>query len=833
MSRRWGVCLVLAVASAASIRAGAVESTEPRRSELTRPLSERQPLVAGVNIDSFPYSFLDHQGNWTGFSAELLDAVTRVMQLRIVRAAGTAPELDERFRNGEFDLTQALGQSPERERYAEFSVPFLTLQCAIFVRKSSPTITAVQDLNGKRFAILDKGSIGDRLARDNHLRMERVYVSSVEAALRAVDRGECDAALASQLTALSVIERRGLRNVRMLDWSFPDYDIRHCFAVHKGDAQLLARLNEGLAILQRNGEFRRIYDRWFGRFESPKISRDQVIAYGIGLLIVALAATVFAYLRQRRLRLRILRQTEELAGHQALLQALYDNLPYAICLLEIAPRGRRVLSTNRQADRFLGVSSREASGRFLEDLPMDREWARAIESLLRRAGTSAELMREECRLEKLHLQTVLTLVPLAPGPEGHVRLCLLAEDVTERHQLDQEISQSRKLRAVGELVGGIAHEFNNLLTPVMLKTGEMRLEWGRDQRLLQEIDLIADVVKRAADLTRRLLTFGRKTDVHAEPVRLATVVDNCFALLRPTVDRRIVWENALARDLPALFLRPTDVNQIVINLVLNGRDTLMDKLAGAHAGWTPTIRVEAVQLPLAAISCAPGSVPQNGFSGWQRLTVRDNGMGMEAEARERLFEPFFTTKEIGRGTGLGLAIVWQLVHEAGGRIEVESKLGEGTAFHVFLPVAPVPADFTAPAGPGSRAKPGQARILLVEDDDLVAMTIGAVLRRAGHSVQHESDGMAAWRHLETRFADYDLVLLDLNMPGLNGLELTQRIRAAARYKGSLIIISGRVDAEQMRELSDLKVTSVLNKPFEIAELQSAVSRVLECGGRTE
>jgi hypothetical protein len=207
-------------------------------------------------------------------------------------------------------------------------------------------------------------------------------------------------------------------------------------------------------------------------------------------------------------------------------------------------------------------------------------------------------------------------------------------------------------RAVGELVGGIAHEFNNLLTPIMLRVGEIQAGWHHDAALIAETRIISEAVQRSAELTRRLLTFGRKNEVRVESVHLRHVIENCFSLMRLTIDRRIVWEQAVPDDLPPLTFNTTDLNQIILNLIINARDTLIEKLALRRDQWTPTIRVEARLLPSDSSPAETGSPSRRQILGWQCLTVRDNGLGMSAEVRERIFEPFFTTKVVGKGTGL-------------------------------------------------------------------------------------------------------------------------------------------------------------------------------------
>lgn len=801
------------------------------RPDFDRPLSERQPLVVGVTSDSYPHGFINDRGEWVGYSADLFDAVARVMNLKFRRVSAPGKELFQRFKDGEFDLLQAYSQTTEREAYAEFSFPFLTLQGAVFVRQQDSPIRTLNDFNGRRFAIIGRGSIGEQFIRDHRLQVEAVYVSSSEEALALVDRGDCAGTFMSHLTALSVAERNGLDSIVLFGEPLADYDIRHCFAVHKGDARLLARINEGLAILQRSGEFKAIHQKWFGRFERNSITREEVVSWGLGVLAVALAVSVAAYLRQRALRRRITRQAEELAGQQQLLQALYDNLPFVLCVLEGLPENPRVLSLNRQAEPYFGLAAREAGGRELRALPVEPEWNRHLLELLERSPNHAGFVREERGLSSTRRRLVFTLVPLAPGPGGRPRTCVLAEDVTDRRALDDEIAQSRKLRAVGELVGGIAHEFNNLLTPIMLKTGEIKYEWPDDPRLHEAIDLIATAGLRGAELTRRLLTFGRKAESRIEPVQLAAVVDSSFALMRLTLDRRIQWHNAVPADLPPLHLNLTDLNQVLANLILNARDTLLDKLALHREGWTPAITIEASAEPLSALPPLIGSQAQKNILSWQQLTVRDNGMGMDALVRERIFEPFYTTKEVGKGTGLGLATVWHLIQESGGRIDVESTPGQGSAFHVWLPVIPAPAG-TAPAFvPPPSGENTPARIFLADDDDLVAQTVVTALQRFGHAVHRENDGAAAWKFLQERHRDFPLIILDVNMPGLDGIELAQRVRTTLHYAGKILIISGRVGSNDLRELTQARVDAVLTKPFEIMEFIKTVESCLEPGSK--
>lgn len=248
------------LAHALSLGAFAAEAA-PR---IDLPLAQRGTLTVGATTDSFPYGYIDEDQRLTGFTVELLDAVTRAMHLPIRRVALPGREMQRRFRAGEFDFLQSLSQTTDREAFADFSIPFLTLQGALFVQKTASPIRTLADFSGRKFAIVGAGSIGEQFFAARGIRVEAVNVSSTTEGLALVESGACAGVYASHLTALSVIARSGYRNIAQFGDPIPDHDIRHCFAVHKGDAQLLARLNEGLAIVRATGEFDRIYTRWFG-----------------------------------------------------------------------------------------------------------------------------------------------------------------------------------------------------------------------------------------------------------------------------------------------------------------------------------------------------------------------------------------------------------------------------------------------------------------------------------------------------------------------------------------------------------------------------------------
>ena len=402
-------------------------------------------------------------------------------------------------------------------------------------------------------------------------------------------------------------------------------------------------------------------------------------------------------------------------------------------------------------------------------------------------------------------------------------------DITELKRNDSELQQGRRLRAIGELVGGIAHEFNNLLTPMLLQTTMMTEDGAAPSaNLKDQLKPVIGAIKEARELTQRIITFGRRSSVNAEPVELGAAVHDHLELLRHTIDRRVVLNVVRPAEPLWVFQNRTDMAQIVINLVLNARDTLLEKASGhADEGWTPTISIRFATLNATSNRSSTSSglleedVSRSGT--WHRVTVRDNGMGMADEVRERIFEPFYTTKEVGQGAGLGLATVWHLVKTMGGRVEVETRVGVGSAFHVSLPAVPPPIDSETPlAGiPVIALRNKFARILLVEDQPEVAAPLSRILERWGHGVTVLRDGATALQKLVSGGNDFDVCITDLNMPGATGFDVVRTIREN-RLPVKVVVMGGYLTGQVRRDLEELNVDAIVPKPFSIDDIEAAM-----------
>jgi signal transduction histidine kinase/CheY-like chemotaxis protein len=817
-SRRLIFCVLLAVLATRTVPA-----TEPSAVPSERDLS--QTIVVGAADAFYPYSFRDHDGKLKGFAVDIMDAIAGVMALPIRREVLTNTQFTDQLRNGTIDVVQFWSEVPARRAYAEFSIPIARFETVVVARQDDQRFNTISDLAGRRLAVGQKGNVGDLFVQEKLPGTNPVYTATTEEFLQMLSQGTVDAALMSHATAVSAIDRYEHTNLRVLPIKIRDYDIRYCFAVRKGDTLLLARLNEGLAVIQRSGEYSEIYHRWFAFAEPRKFTPLQVISYVAITLAIACAAVTWGLLRQRALNRRIARQAQELSSQRSLLTALHDNLPVALTVLERTPAGLlRFRSLNHEAQRIHAIDQTTCVGRNTDELTLPEEYRRYLAQVAASWPKPGKILHQEFLLSRDQRLIDTTLVPLATAPGDQPCLCLLASDITEKRLHEIDAARARRLRALGELVGGIAHEFNNLLTPIMLKTSLLQGDRPQDRELQEDLGVISQAATRASDLTRRLLTFGRKNDEPNPTSRFDDVVHSSAALLCPTFDRRILWKTSIPTGLPEVGMATTDLNQIIFNLVINARDALMARLEqnGHHADWTPHIQV-TVTLLSADSPLLPEPLRSTAPHDWQQLTVQDNGTGIAPEIVDRIFEPFFTTKEAGKGTGLGLATVWHLAKDARGHVTVRSTPEAGTEFRLLLPVAPAPAGGnTSAKRPRDLIAPSRSRqILLVEDEDDVARTTIAILKKFGHHVQHAADGEQAWTLLQTQIHELDLLLIDINMPRLSGVDLVRRIRTTS-FSGMLIIMSGRVAESDLEQLRQLRVDQVLPKPYTIEQLLGAL-----------
>jgi two-component system cell cycle sensor histidine kinase/response regulator CckA len=509
------------------------------------------------------------------------------------------------------------------------------------------------------------------------------------------------------------------------------------------------------------------------------------------------------------------RAEEELRASEQRFRLLIDGVKdYAVFLLDSSGR---IASWNAGAERIYGCTAEDIIGwpfalfYTTEDIAAGKP-ARDLRQAEEEGRAEDEGWRVRKGGERFWASTVVSALR---DDAGRVRgYAEIIRDMTERHRLEQQLQQAQKMEAVGRLAGGVAHDFNNLLS-VINGYGDIVLNQLPAGEPLRE--LVGEIIgagERAAALTRQLLAFSKKQIVVPRVLDLNDVIHNAERLLRRVIGEDVELRTVAGPNLWPVKADPGQMEQILINLAVNARDAM--PRGGKLIIETGNVEVDEKHARTHADARAGPHV---------LLAVRDTGIGMDAATQGRIFEPFFTTKG-EKGTGIGLATVYGIVRQSGGHIVVDSEVGKGTVFQIYLPRVENEV-VTARSAHGLSAIPrGTETILLVEDEEAVRALSRHVLTSCGYRVLEAVDGQAALEVSQEHPGEIDLLLTDVIMPHLSGPEVAAQL--VSRYPGlKVLYCSGYTDDAVVQHGVHDKEVAFLQKPFSPGELALRVREVLD------
>lgn len=412
--------------------------------------------------------------------------------------------------------------------------------------------------------------------------------------------------------------------------------------------------------------------------------------------------------------------------------------------------------------------------------------------------------------------------PIKDETGAVTRIVGVAKDITEYQQLEAQFRQAQKMEAIGTLAGGIAHDFNNILGAVQGYAQLVKDEIKDNQVAVEYIEAVLQGAHRATDLVKQIVSFSRQHDTLYGQVRLQTIVGEALHLLRATIPTTIEIESSLEKEAPAILADPTQIHQVVMNLCTNAWQAMKGRPGRLE------VRVERVTLDTAFIETHP-ELSQAGEH--LRLTIADNGCGMAPETINRIFEPFFTTKEIGEGTGLGLSVVHGVMQRHHGAITVQSEPNVGTRFQLYFPKHQGTAH--PENSPPASITPifQNARVMLVDDESTFRQMGKIILEKAGCLVQIFPSSVEALAAARLKPNDFDIVVTDLAMPGISGIDFAETLRFI-RPDIPIIITSGFFDPPTEKRISALGNQTMLPKPFSVESLTQMVQKALSTSGKS-
>ncbi len=470
----------------------------------------------------------------------------------------------------------------------------------------------------------------------------------------------------------------------------------------------------------------------------------------------------------------------------------------------------KVLDVNFAGVELFGYDSKEEliGKSFSRDLYEDNQRRVEFLSRMNQQGFVKDLETVMKRRDGQKLSVLETAVAVVDNQGRTVMYRGTIRDVTRQKLLERQVGQAQKMESLGLLAGGIAHDFNNILGIILGHTAVVERASNDPDLLKDSIREITTAVQRGASLVRQILTFARKSDAADEPIRVNATVKELAKMIDDTFPKTISVSLGLDRSIPIIMMDQTQLHQALLNLCVNARDAITD-LAGGNLG-RGEIRIQT--------SCVKNSEVRKKFSEasaseYVCIAVSDTGKGMDEETKQKIFEPFFTTKERGKGTGLGLSVVYGIIKGHHGHIEVESTIGQGTTFRLYLPVADAMATPTAPPEEGTPSDiRGQETILLVEDEQNLLGLMKMALERAGYTVLTAVDGISAIKIYSLNKEKIALVLTDLGLPKLDGAAVfTSLMDIDPAVK--IILASGYLDPNLKSNLLRSGAKEFIQKPY--------------------
>ena len=473
-----------------------------------------------------------------------------------------------------------------------------------------------------------------------------------------------------------------------------------------------------------------------------------------------------------------------------------------------------IVSWNHAAEQMYGYSAAEAIGMHVTKLAPPERAAEIADQRARLAKGERIDAHETVRRHKNGslFDVSLTLSPIRDRAGRSIGTAAIVRDISGQKRLEEHLRSAQRMEAVGHLAGGVAHDFNNSLMAIRGYSELMlrRLEDGDPLR--RDAESIQKAAEGATALTRQLLAFSRKQVLQPRLVNLSAVVATAVEMLRSLAGEHIELHTTLAPELAPVKADPTQLEQVLVNLVLNARDAMPD-------GGTLTIETADVRVdePTRGGLVTPGS--------YVVLKVTDTGSGMAPDVQQRAFEPFFTTKEAGKGTGMGLSSVYGIVKQSDGSIWIDSESGGGTTFTIYLPRADEPALGPGRAPVSYKAPGGTETLLLAEDDDDVRAVVRQMLELKGYRVLEATDGEDALRVAGEWEGDLPLVVSDVVMPRVSGPEFASRLRQV-RPETKVLFVSGYAD-EAIVDHGVLDGLMFMQKPFSTETLARRVRAILD------
>ncbi len=786
-------------------------------------LADHPVVRVAPDPDFPPVESLNPNGGFAGISISFLHLIESRIPLRFeVVTLGNWSQVLEQARNRTIDMTGAACANPDREKYLQFTAPFIEIPAVLVVRDSMKAIPSMRALQGLTVAVVANYADHEYM-RSRYPEVDLEVMPDIVSGLRAVSFGHVDAMILNLAAASYYIEKEGIVNLKTaIDSGFV---YRLAFATRSDWPQLHSVLQKAFDSITPD-EKDAVIGRWLGLKPSPwHPDRGTVITS-----LIVLSGVVFAVVLlwnmtlHRQVAQRTSTMEQELRERQKAEQDLLESRKKFYTLFESVndavfvyqPTGENgqgnFIEVNSNGCKLLECSREDLLTMSLRDF-VDPADAAGIPDLIRQLRQRRQAVFELTLInrngEKIAVEISDGLFEL----NGLPTVISTVRDIRDRRRTEEELLKIRKLESVGVLAGGIAHDFNNILAAIVGNISVASHILGPQGKVSAILTAAEKACLRARDLTQQLLTFSKGGSPVKETADICEIIRDSADFVLHGAD--VACRFALPDDLWLTQIDRGQVSQVIQNMVLNAGHAMPE-------GGTVAIAAENVVIaPGSSVPLPPGQ--------YIRLEISDTGIGIPSQHLPRIFDPYFTTKDKDsrKGSGLGLAIAHSVITQHGGTICVQSEPGKGTIFSIYLPASAKARQ----AAPAMKAEviPGHGKILVMDDEELVREVAARMLNHLGYEVECVESGeqaVSAYRQAFAGTRPYDLVIMDLTIPGgMGGREAVRKvleIHPAAR----VIVSSGYANNPVMADFRQYGFQGVVSKPYVLATLSQTVQQVL-------
>ena len=478
----------------------------------------------------------------------------------------------------------------------------------------------------------------------------------------------------------------------------------------------------------------------------------------------------------------------------------------------------KITRFNVAIEKLTGYTLQEVIGKHLEMLlPLENK--KSFLSIIAPTSEGDHLITVEIPIlcKNGNVRNVIWSSANIYASDGQTLISTIAQgqDITEQKKLQKELLQSQKMESIGTLAGGIAHDFNNILGIILGYSSLMEKGTLSPAKFNESLGIIKNAVGRGAALVKQILTFARKTDIAFELISIYDLMHELLSMLRQTFPKVINFIEIIDKDIPLINADRTQIHQVMLNLCVNARDAMPN-------GGTITIKAEKQTK-----NQVQEKIPSADQESYICISVTDTGMGMDKATRRQIFDPFFTTKEKGKGTGLGLSVVYGVIQSHHGFIDVESEVGRGTTFWLYFPI-PLASEQSADVSllTESFVTGGTETVLLVEDEEVLSEIVRLLLESKGYKVHTAKDGNEAINVYELHKQEIDIVLTDMGLPGISGIDVFIKLREI-NPNVNVIAASGFFEKDMKSKLTAYGAKGFIQKPYTPDVVLKVIRQVLD------